>query len=82
MTHAKMAGVGKMYNRIIQIRLTEQEKKSIKNKMRIEGYHNLSAWIRQKLLSDARWMEQKIDVIYRFVVGQEEAKQKVLDEDC
>ena len=39
-----------MYNRTIQIRLTEDEKAMIVNKMQADGYRNLSSWTRKQLL--------------------------------
>ena len=48
----------------------------IVNKMRAEGYHNLSAWLRKKLLSSSLWMENKIDEIYRCVLDQNRMKEE------
>ena len=52
-----------------QIRLTDSEKKKIVEKMKSEGYHNLSAWLRKKLLGDNLWIDQKIDEIKK-IFGQ------------
>ena len=41
-----------LYNKTIQIRLSETEKKRIVHEMESEGYHNLSRWIRKKLVPD------------------------------
>jgi hypothetical protein len=38
------------YNRTIQIRLSEYEKELITNRMREDGFHNLSAWARKTLM--------------------------------
>ena len=54
-------------NASIQIRLTANEKQRILNKMQSEGYKNLSVWIRNRLLSDALWTEQKISAIYNKI---------------
>lgn len=54
-------------NTTIQIRMTEREKKLILNKMESEGYHCVSIWIRNKLLSDSLWTEQKINAIYKKI---------------
>ena len=56
-----------VYNRTIQIRLTQKEKSQIEERMKAEGFHNMSAWLRRKLLSNPVWMEQKIDEIHRCV---------------
>ena len=38
------------YNRTIQIRLSDYERERILNRMREEGFHNLSAWARRTLM--------------------------------
>jgi len=62
-------------NRSIQIRLTSTEKDEIVRRMQAEGYHNLSMWIRMKLLKcpgENGDMRLKIEEIHRFVTGQNE----------
>ena len=69
-----------VYNRTIQIRLTKEEKEKILRTMGAEGHHNLSAWLRQKLLTDALWPEQKIDEVYRYVMEQK--RNSACDRKC
>jgi len=66
-----------VYNRTIQIRLTKEEKDRIVNRMRNEGHHNLSAWLRKKLLSSSLWMEEKVDVIHRYIVEQKKEEERM-----
>ncbi len=55
-------------NRTIQIRLTKEEREIVKTKMGSDGYHNLSVWVRKRLLSNSLLMEQKVDEVYRFIL--------------
>ena len=59
-----------VYNTTIQVRLTRDEKAMLIRKMRDEGYHNLSVWVRKRLFDNALQMEQKVDEIYRYVLEQ------------
>ena len=59
-------------NATIQIRLTSTEKEEIVRRMQAEGCHNLSQWIRKKLLKCPCSTKGKIEEIYRYVMKREE----------
>ena len=61
-----------IHNTTIQIRLTKNEKSRIVDRMREDGYHNISVWVRKRLLGNSLWMEQKIDEIHECVLRMEE----------
>ena len=65
-----------VYNRTIQIRLTKDEKEMIVNRMRDEGYHNLSAWFRKRFSTNTFWMEQKINEIHHYIMDQNREDEK------
>ena len=62
-----MMGINAVQNRTIQIRLREDEKEQILQKMRDDGFQNLSPWIREKLLKSSLEMEKKIDEMYQYI---------------
>lgn len=64
-------------NRTIQIRLTKDEKEKIKTRMSLDGSHNMSEWIRSRLLSSTIWPDQKIDEIYRFVIEMKREREMI-----
>ena len=61
-------------NRTIQIRMTSEEKEQIMCSMREEGFNNLSAWIRNRLLDGSGKIEQKISEMYRLILAREERR--------
>ena len=65
-----------VYNRTIQIRLTRDEKEQIVSKMKTEGFHNLSAWLRKKLLTNSLWMEHKIDEVHLYILDKKKEEEK------
>ena len=59
-------------NTTIQIRLTKDEKSRILDRMREDGYHNVSRWVRGRLLGSSLWMDQRIEEIHKCVLRVEE----------
>jgi len=65
-----------VYNRIIQIRLSAEQKAKIKSRMEAEGYKNLSAWLRKKLLTNSLWIENKINDIHKYIMERKRKEDK------
>lgn len=45
--------------------------------MSLDGSHNMSEWIRSRLLSSTIWPDQKIDEIYRFVIEMKREREMI-----
>lgn len=69
-----MKGMNVVQNRTIQIRMTSEEKEQILFRMQADGFHNLSVWIREKLLNNSARIELEISEMYRLLLAKEERR--------
>ncbi len=56
-----------MRNRVIQVRITEAERRRLQNRMESDGHSRLSIWVRKVLLGESMSAEQKINAMYRKI---------------
>jgi hypothetical protein len=68
-------------NKTIQIRLTSTEKEEIVKRMHADGYHNLSLWIRMKLLKCPCSAKAKVEEIFRYIAEREEEGGSIRNEE-